>query len=51
MTNTQLLAIVAALLLHNRDKNPPHGIYETRDESIRRTLAEAKQLIRAAEQA
>lgn len=51
MSPTQLLVIVSAVLFHVRDKNPPHGVYESQNEAIARAIVTAKTLIAAVGQA
>jgi hypothetical protein len=51
MREQQLIAIVSAILFHVRDTNPPHGVYESQENAMKRACDNAKQLIRAAEQA
>lgn len=45
MTDNELLPLVTAILFHVKDKNPPHGVFETREEATQRTIAQAKQLV------
>ena len=46
MNRLELLTLVTAVLFRPRDTNPPHGVYETREQTVARAMAEAEVLMR-----
>lgn len=50
MSDNQCLAIIVAILFHVKDTNPPHGIYESQEQAMARTLKTAKVLLSTVQQ-